>query len=66
MAVYIKFVDVLDVGYILKFWTQELTLKFNSNSDRVYMGLNAVPLLIAFALTYVLPSTQQNHNEKGV
>lgn len=59
-AIYFKF-DMNEIGHVTKYWTQEFTLKLNSNSDRIYFGLNVIPIMITFALTYVLPPVKQSY-----
>ena len=65
LAIYFRFEDAY-VGYFTKYWTQEFTLRINSNSDLIYYGLNTVPLLITIALAYVLPSAKQSSTEEMV
>ncbi len=64
LAVYFKFVDVFDVGFITKFWSQELTLKINSSSDKFYIGINAIPVIITIILAYALPPGERIRLEK--
>ena len=59
VALYFKY-DTIDIGFVTKYWTQEFSLKLNSNSDRIYFGFNSIPILITFALTYVLPPANRN------
>lgn len=57
LSIYIKYIDSIEIGFITRYWTQEFTFKFNTISDRIYFGLNTIPLLITILLIYVSPAT---------
>ncbi len=50
IAFFIKYVETIDWGYFLKFWSQEFSIKLNTDSNIVYIGTNLIPLLISIAL----------------
>jgi hypothetical protein len=53
VAIYLKYTGDFEWGYLLKFWSQETSISINTSSDRIFVGLNIVPLLIATILITV-------------
>jgi hypothetical protein len=52
VAVFIKYVGHIEWCLLPRFWSQELTVNINTASDRIYFGINLVPLFISIALIY--------------
>jgi hypothetical protein len=59
VAMGIKFIGHIEWRLLPRLWSQEFTININAASERIYFGINLVPLLISIALIYC----RKGHNE---
>jgi len=53
LAFYLKYVGYFESGYFFKIFTRELTIHLFSEGERIYFGINLIPILISIALIYL-------------
>ncbi len=53
ISVFIKYIGTIEWGHFFKFWSQEFSIKLNTDSNRVYFGVNIIPLILSIALVYL-------------
>lgn len=68
IAFYFRYVGFIETGYFLKTFTSEISFHINGDSDRVYFGINLIPILISTALIYLskensLPGNIENEEK---
>jgi hypothetical protein len=49
----LKYTGDFEWGHLIKFWSQETSISINNGSDRIFVGLNIVPLVITTLLITV-------------
>ncbi len=59
IAIYFRYVGSFEFDVLLRYWSQELSFDINTVSDRIYFGLNLIPLLISLTLIYIYKENQQ-------
>ena len=47
IAFFFKYLGVIKLSCLFRFWSQEFTINLNTESDRIYFGFNLMPLLIS-------------------
>ena len=58
VAIYLKYTGGFEWGHLIKFWSQETSISINNSSDRIFVGLNIVPLVITTLLIVVKRKTR--------
>lgn len=53
IAVFIKYVETFQWGHFIKLFSFEFLIKINTDSDRIYFGINLIPLAISILLLYL-------------
>jgi len=54
MVVNCKYIGSLEFGYFVKFWTNEISLQLNAESDRIYFGISLIPFLITIVVVILI------------
>ena len=65
IAFFFKYVGVIESSYFLRIFTSEFSIHINGDSNRVYLGINLIPILVSTALVYIsknrsLPAALEN------
>jgi hypothetical protein len=50
IMIYFKYGGNFEWDYLFRFWSQEISINFNTISDRIYIGLNLIPIFISVLL----------------
>jgi hypothetical protein len=59
IALFFKYLGGIKVSCLFRFWSQEFTINLNTESDRIYLGFNLIPLLISTVLIYLVRNKPQ-------
>jgi hypothetical protein len=55
LFLYVRSDDSFKIGYFFKYWTQEMSFRFNPIIDINFIGINVFPILLLICLRLITP-----------
>jgi hypothetical protein len=64
IALFFKYLGHIETKFVYRYWSQEFTFNINTVSDRIYIGINFIPLIISGTIIYCIHKNAKTRNSR--